>query len=91
VADLDDVAIGVAHVATPFPAIPIGQRLSDEDGSFGAPLMVTDPDVGHAQAQKTVHSVQIRRRLENDLELVGPGPPPELRLNRHARKQRRKG
>ena len=34
-ADLEDIAVGIAHVATPFPAV-IVQRLSKKNRSFGA-------------------------------------------------------
>jgi hypothetical protein len=46
-ADFDDIAVGVAHVATPFPAVVV-ERLGEEDSAFGAPVFVAGPDVGDA-------------------------------------------
>jgi hypothetical protein len=48
-ADLDKVAVGIPHVATPFPTVVV-ERLGEEERSFGAPLFVTGPDVGDAQS-----------------------------------------
>jgi hypothetical protein len=41
-ADRDEVAVGITHVATPFPAV-IVQRLGKKDRSFVAPLFVAGP------------------------------------------------
>jgi hypothetical protein len=46
-ADLDEVAVGNTHIATPFPAV-IVQRLGKEERSFVAPFFVAGPDVGDA-------------------------------------------
>jgi uncharacterized membrane protein len=43
-ADLDHVAVWIAHVATPFPAMVV-ERLSEKNRAFIAPLFVTGPDV----------------------------------------------
>ena len=68
-ADLDDVAVGIAHIATPFPTVVV-ERLGEEERSFGAPLFVTGPDVGDAQVEEAVHPIEIRRGFEDDLGLV---------------------
>jgi hypothetical protein len=47
-ADLDEVAVGIAHVTAPFPTV-IAERLSEEHRSLCAPFLVTLPNVGHAQ------------------------------------------
>ena len=71
-ADLDEVAIGITHVASPLPAV-IVQRLGKEEGSYVAPLFVASPDVGDAQVEEAIDSVEIRRGFEEDLWLVGSG------------------
>jgi hypothetical protein len=50
-ADLDEVAVWIAHAATPLPAVRIGQRLSEKDSAFISPLFVAGPDVGDTQVQ----------------------------------------
>jgi hypothetical protein len=57
-ADLDEVAVGITHVATPFPAV-IVQRLGKKERSLVAPLFVAGPDVGDAQVKEAIHSVEI--------------------------------
>ena len=69
-ADLDEVAVGITHVATPFPAM-IVQRLGKEERSFIAPFFVAGPDVGDAQIKEAIHSVEIGGCFEEDLWLVG--------------------
>jgi hypothetical protein len=69
-ANLDKVAVGIAHVTTPFPAAVV-ERFAEEERSFGAPLFVTGPDVGDSQVEEGVHSVEILRSFEQDLRLVG--------------------
>jgi len=69
-ANLDKVAVGIPHVTTPFPAA-IVERFGEEERSFGAPLLVTGPDVGDSQVEEGVHSVEILRSFEQDLGLVG--------------------
>ena len=68
-ADLDEVAVGIAHVATPFPTV-IVERLGEEERSFRAPLFVTGPDVGDAQIEEAVHPVEIQRGVEENIGLV---------------------
>jgi hypothetical protein len=46
-ADPDEVAVRITHVATSFPAA-IVQTLGKEERSFVAPLFVAGPDVGDA-------------------------------------------
>jgi hypothetical protein len=41
--NLDQVAVWIAHVATPFPAMVV-ERLSEKYRAFVAPLLVTGPD-----------------------------------------------
>src|SRR5215472_2505202 len=68
-ADLDEVPVGITHVATPFPAV-IVQRLSKKERAFVAPLFVAGPDVGDPQIEEAIHSVEIRRCFEKNLWLV---------------------
>ncbi len=70
-ADLDEVAVGITHVAAPFPAVGIRQRLRKKDRAFVAPLFVAGPDVGDTQIEEAVHSVDIRRCFKKDLWFVG--------------------
>jgi hypothetical protein len=69
-ADLDEVAVGITHVAAPFPAV-IVEWLGEKERSFVAPLFVTGPDVGDTQIKEAIYSVQIRRGFKMDLWLVG--------------------
>ena len=73
-ADFDDVAVGIAHVATPFPAVVVA-RLGEEDRSFGAPVLVAGPDVGDAQVEKAGEPVQIGGVSRMTSGLSGVGPP----------------
>ena len=57
-ADLDEVAVGITHVATPFPAA-IVERLGKKGRAFVAPLFVAGPDVGDTQIKEATYSVQI--------------------------------
>jgi hypothetical protein len=57
-ADLDEVAVRITHVAAPFRAV-IVQRFGQKKRSFFAPLFLAGPDVGDAQVEETVHSVEI--------------------------------
>ena len=67
--DLDDVAVGIAHVTSRFVTVVI-ERLGQKMRTLCRPLLVASPDVGHAQVEKAVERVQIARRLEKDLRLV---------------------
>jgi hypothetical protein len=69
-AAFDEIAVGITHVATLFPAV-IVQRLSEEESSLVAPLFVAGPDVGDAEVKKAIHSIEIRRGFEEDSWLVG--------------------
>ena len=64
-ANLDEVAVGIAHITAPFPTVII-KRLGEEDGALGAPFFITGPDVGDTRVQETVHGVEILRGFEND-------------------------
>ena len=68
---LNEVAVGVTHVAAPFPAVRIGQWLGKKKRSFAAPLFVAGPDVGDTQIKEAIYSVQMRRCFKKDLWLVG--------------------
>ena len=43
-ADLNEAAVGITHVATPFPAV-IFQRLGKRERTLVAPLLVAGPDI----------------------------------------------
>ena len=70
-AHLDDVAILVTHLATPFPAVRIGQWFGNKERSFVAPFLVAVPDIGDAQIKEATYSVQIWQRFKDGLRLVG--------------------
>ena len=55
-ADLDEVAVGITHLATPLPTM-IVQWLSEEECSFVTPLFVAGPDVSDAQVKEAIHSI----------------------------------
>lgn len=55
-ADLDAVADGITHVATPLPTM-IVQWLGEEECSFVTPLFVAGPDVSDAQVKEAIHSI----------------------------------
>ena len=76
-ADLDEVPVGIAHVATPFPAV-IVLRLGKKEGTFGAPLLVAGPNVCDTQIEEAIYSVEIRRCFEIDLWLVGSRATPGI-------------
>jgi hypothetical protein len=67
-ADLDEVAVGITHVA---PPAVIVEWLGKKERSFVAPLLVAGPNVGDTQVKKATHSVAIRRCFKEDLWLVG--------------------
>jgi hypothetical protein len=69
-ADLDQVAVGITHVAAPLPTM-IVERFGEKESSFFAPLFVAGPDVGDTQVKEATYSVQIRRYFRKDLRLVG--------------------
>jgi hypothetical protein len=69
-ADFDGIAVGITHVATPFPAV-IVQRLSKEESSLVGPLFAAGQDGGDAEVKKAIHSIEIRRGFEEDSWLVG--------------------
>ena len=69
-ADLDEVAVWITHVAAPFPSA-IVKRLRKKERSFVAPLFVAGPDISDAQVEKAIHPIEIRRSLEEDFWLVG--------------------
>ena len=43
-ANLNQIAVWITHVATPFPAMVV-ERLSEKDRAFVAPLFVTGPNI----------------------------------------------
>jgi hypothetical protein len=71
-ADFDEVAVRIAHVATPPPAVVV-ERLGERDSAFGALVPVAGPDVGDAQVEKAAQPVWIGRSFEDDFGLVGCG------------------
>lgn len=56
-ADLDEVAIGITHVAAPFPAVKIGQWLGEKQRPLFGPFLVAGPDVGHTQIKKAINAL----------------------------------
>ena len=75
-ADFDEIAVGITHVAPPFPPV-IVQRLGKKERALVTPLLVAGPDVSDAQVEEAVYSIEIRWRFEDDIWLVGSG---ELRM-----------
>lgn len=70
-ADFDDVAVGITHVAAPFPAVIVSPWLGKKQCSFLTPLFVAGPDVGDTQIEEATYSVQIRWCFKKNLWLVG--------------------
>ena len=67
---LDEIAVGVTHVAAPFPAV-IVKRFSRRRRALVAPFFVAGPDIGDTQAKQAIDRVEIRRSFEEDLRFVG--------------------
>src|SRR5919199_6730863 len=67
-ADLDQVAVGVAHVAADLPAVDLGW--GEELGPAGAPLLVGGLDVGHPEVEEGAGPSWIGRWLQDDLGFV---------------------
>jgi len=82
-ADLDEVAVGITQVATPFPAM-IVERFGKKECALSPPFFVAGPDVGDTQVEETIDSVDIRGCFEDDLRLIGsrttPGIQDDLRV-----------
>src|SRR5580700_6759793 len=68
----DQIAIGVAHVASPLVAVVI-ERLGEEVGPLGRPIFVAGPDVSHTQIQQAAHPVWVARRFQDHVGFVGRG------------------
>src|ERR1039457_607347 len=77
-AHLDEVAIGVTHVAADFA--PAVDRRRDEGGAFRAPLPVAGLDVGDAQVEEDRSGVSRLVVHDRDPRLVGSRPPPEFMM-----------
>ena len=69
-AHFDEVAVWVAHVASPLGAVVI-ERRGEEMGALGTPIFVAGPDIRYAQVQEAAHSVQLGRRFQDHFGLVG--------------------
>src|SRR5215211_5108058 len=67
-ANLDQVAVGVAHVAADLPAVDLGW--SEELGPAGAPLLVGGVDIGHPEVEEGTGASGIGRWFQHDLGLV---------------------
>ncbi len=67
-ADFDQVAVGVAHVAADLAAAV--DRRGEELRAAGAPLLVGGVDVGDADVEEAGDMSGIRGRLEGDAGLV---------------------
>ncbi len=77
--DLDEVPVGITHVAAPFPAVGIRQRLRKKGRAFLSPLFVADPDVGDPQIEEAIQSVEIRWCFKKDLWLIGNWAPSTIK------------
>jgi hypothetical protein len=73
VADLDQLAVRIAHLTAPFPPAII-ERFADELSALRAPFFVPFPNVGHTQVQETTSGVEIPRRFENYFRLIRRRP-----------------
>src|SRR5262249_10907634 len=67
-ADLDEVAIGVADVAPLFVRVLLGRR--QELGPLSRPFLVALLDIGNAKVQERARSVSVGRGFENDIRFV---------------------
>jgi hypothetical protein len=79
-ANLDEVAVGITHVAAPFPAVWILQGFGKKDRAFAAPSSVAGADVCDAQIEEAIHSVEVRWCFKQDLWLIGSWATPLLRM-----------
>src|ERR1700753_4139639 len=67
-ADLDDVAVGVADVGADLGLVDL--RLGEEFGAAGAPLLVDGGDVLDADVEEAADPVGVGGRLQGDGRLV---------------------
>ena len=72
-ADLDEVPVGITHVAAQFPTAII-QGFGEQVRGVFAPLFVASPDIGNAQIEEAVHSVETRRCFERTSGFSGLRP-----------------
>ena len=75
-ADLDEVAVGVAHVAAEFMTPVCGR--CQELGPASAPQLVDGVDVGDADVEEAADVVGVARRLERHRRLVIGGWPADV-------------
>src|SRR5215470_7740202 len=68
-ADLDEIAVGIAHVAAQLAAMVI-ERLGQELRALARPMLVACANVRDAQIEEAAHVVRIMRRREPHLGLV---------------------
>jgi hypothetical protein len=76
--DLDEVPVRITHVASQFMAVII-ERYGKKVSAFFGPIRVTGMNVCNTQIKKATYPIQIIRRREPYIRLVGLGPPPELK------------
>src|SRR5262245_20291979 len=60
--DLDQVAVGIAHVAADLGGMLL--RLGQELGALRAPVLIALLDVRHPDVEKCARLLRVRRRLE---------------------------
>ena len=60
-ADLDEVAIRITHVAPQFVAVVI-ERLGNKLSAFFGPIFIAGMNVCDAQIKEAAHAIQIVRR-----------------------------
>jgi hypothetical protein len=78
-ADLDQVAVGVAEVGADLDSVIFG--LGQEPGAFGRPLLVEPGDVCHAHVEEPAAAAGVGRGAETDAGLSSVGPPPVTRVS----------
>src|SRR6266545_674157 len=75
-ANLDQMAVGVAHVAADLSAVVLG--LGEELRPPRAPRLIGGLDVGDTDVQEGAGAVEVARRLEDDLWLVVGRPAADV-------------
>src|SRR5215211_7861541 len=75
-ADLDQVAVRVTHVAADLAAVVLGR--GEEHRPFGAPLLVDGLDVGHPEVQEGAGPAGVAGRLQDDVGLVVGRPATDV-------------
>ena len=78
-ANLDEIVVGIAHVAANLAAMVLWLR--EESGAFAFPLLIAFPDIGDPDIQEAGYLIQVFGRMKNTVGLSSVGPPPTLTIS----------